>query len=520
MRHAPRLLTYSTLRFASNYKLNIFQMSFSLRASVGLRITVVAILTLILLIPTAMIEGLIREREDRRNNAVAEVSEKWGGLQIIAGAVLIVPYKLVQLEQQTDDKGKTLTRKLGETVQYLHLLPQTLELSADLRPEIRHRGIYDIPLYSATVKLSGTFSLLELQSLSLEQPEHILWHEATLAIGISDLRGIREAIPIVWDDKTQYANPGLLSREVIGNIPPSLSKPPMRSVIDAEYGSDSPSTLSSSLSGGVSIKLSDPTLKDSSSALHTFSATLHLNGSEAFMVVPVGKETTVKISSSWTNPSAIGAYLPEQPLNATSSGFSGSWKVLHLNRNYPQAWIGNAYRIYHSAFGVRLLLPIDEYQKNMRTVKYAIMFIGLTFLAFIMTELLNRIAIHPIQYLLIGLALVIFYVLLLSFSEQIGFNWAYLVSSFAVIGLITGYAKSVLKSGVAALFIAGVLAILYGFLFTILQLQDYALLLGSLLLFVTLALVMYLTRKIDWFTAGKELDERAKESVSPNPRSE
>lgn len=489
-------------------------MGFSLRSSVGLRIIIIAILTLILLIPTAMIDGLIAERENRRDAAVQEVSDKWGGEQTLAGAVLIIPYKFVQLERQTDDKGKTTTKKVGETSQYIYLLPQSLNIAVELAPEIRHRGIYDIPLYNAKAKLSGAFSLAELQNLSIEQPENIQWQDATLAIGISDLRGIRDVIPIEWNGKTLYANPGLPSREVIGNVPLNPYKPKPRPSAYLDFELDPPPQGSSASGSGVSAKLADPTLKDSATALYAFSATLNLNGSETFRVVPVGKETIVKISSSWTNPSAIGAYLPEQPLNATSSGFAGTWKVLHLNRDYPQAWIGGAYRIYASAFGVKLLLPVDEYQKNARTVKYAIMFIGLTFLAFIMTELLNRIAIHPIQYLLIGLALVIFYVLLLSFSEQIGFNWAYVVSSLAVIGLIASYAKSVLKSGVATAFIAGILVILYGFLFTILQLQDYALLLGSLLLFVALALVMHLTRKIDWFNAGKELDERAKESAA------
>ncbi|MFN3426829.1 MAG: cell envelope integrity protein CreD [Candidatus Thermochlorobacter sp.] len=483
-------------------------MAVSLRSSVGLRIIIIAILTLILLIPTAMIEGLITERESRRNTAVQEVSSKWGSEQILAGAILIIPYKLIQLEQQTDDKGKTITRKVGESLQYIHLLPQSLNITVELLPEIRHRGIYAIALYNAKIKLAGVFSLAELSNLSIEQPENIQWHEATLAIGITDLKGIRDAIPIEWNGKTMFANPGLPTREVIGNLPFNPYKAQRQPVANYEFEPTQQSTSGS----GVSVKLNDPSLKDSSNALYAFSTMLNLNGSEEFMVVPVGKETTVSISSSWSSPSAIGAYLPEQPLNATSDGFQGTWKVLHLNREYPQAWIGNAYRIYNSVFGVRLLLPVDEYQKNTRTVKYAVMFIGLTFLTFLMTELLNRIAIHPIQYLLIGLALVIFYVLLLSLSEQIGFNWAYILSSLAVIGLITGYAKSVLKSTLAAVLITGILVILYGFLFTILQLQDYALLLGSLLLFVTLALVMYLTRKIDWFNAGKALDESAKES--------
>jgi inner membrane protein len=484
-------------------------MAFSLRTSIGLRLVLIAILTLILLIPTALITNLITEREARRNAAVLEVSDKWGSDQIIAGAVLIIPYKVI-LRQFGTQGNSSIT---GENLKYIYLLPQTLHITAELTPEIRRRGIYDVALYRADVQLSGQFSLSELKTLDIEQPENIEWHHATLAIGISDLKGIRDVIPIEWQGKTLLANPGLPSRDVIGN----LSASPYRSQLrlgtfpDADFAANTGGQYA--LSGGVSVKLSDLSFRNADSALYRFSAMLRLNGSEAFMVVPVGKETRLTVSSNWAHPSAIGAYLPEQPIETTSNGFSATWKVLHLNRDYPQAWFDNAYSIYNSAFGVRLLLPIDEYQKNMRSIKYAMMFIGLTFIALIMTELLMRTAIHPIQYLLIGLALLIFYVLLLSLSEHIGFNWAYILSSLAVVGLIAGYTKSMLQNFTSAALLAGILVVLYGFLFTILQLQDYALLLGSLLLFLTLVLVMYLTRKIDWFNAGQLLDKAGSEKT-------
>ncbi len=486
-------------------------MAFSLRASIGLRLVLIAILTLILLIPTALITNLITEREARRNAAVLEVSDKWGSDQIIAGAMLIIPYKVI-LRQFGMQGNSPVT---GENLKYIYLLPQTLNITAELTPEIRRRGIYDVALYRADVQLSGQLSLSELKTLDIEQPENIEWHHATLALGISDLKGIRDVIPIEWQGKTLLANPGLPSRDVIGNLSVNPYKPQPRLGM---FPPDDDFTASiggqHALSGGVSVKLTDLSFRNADSALYTFSATLRLNGSEAFMVVPVGKETRLTVSSNWAHPSAIGAYLPEQPIEATSNGFSATWKVLHLNRDYPQAWFDNAYSIYNSAFGVRLLLPIDEYQKNMRSIKYAIMFIGLTFIALIMTELLMRTAIHPIQYLLIGLALLIFYVLLLSLSEHIGFNWAYILSSLAVVGLIAGYTKSVLQNFTSAALLSGILVVLYGFLFTVLQMQDYALLLGSLLLFLTLVLVMYLTRKIDWFNAGQLLDKAGNEEAN------
>jgi inner membrane protein len=193
--------------------------------------------------------------------------------------------------------------------------------------------------------------------------------------------------------------------------------------------------------------------------------------------------------------------LPEKR-DVTPQNFSASWKILHLNRNYPQSWTGNAYAVKESAFGVKLLLAIDEYQKTTRTAKYAIMFFALTFLSFFMAEVMTRRVIHPIQYVLIGLALVIFYTLLLSISEQVNFNTAYVISSAAIIALITAYTRSVQSNWRATGIIFGILTILYGFLYIILQLQDYALLLGSIGLFVILGLVMYITRKIDWFAIG------------------
>ncbi len=482
---------------------------FSLKKSIVLRLFIIAFLSLILLIPAAMIQELISEREQRRNAAVLEVSDKWGSEQTLAGLVLSVPHKVALREQQTDDKGKVTVKTVGEKIEYVHLLPEVLDIKAHLTPEIRHRGIYDIALYNAAVQFSGKFSLAELRDLAIDQPENLQWENATVSLGISDLKGIREVIPITWNGRELIANPGLPTRDVVGNVAVKQTTFNTRPISSFADDYDRETVAQGALASGVTAKLNEPTLKDSTVSTYTFSAALNLNGSETFRVVPIGKQTTVTLSSSWTNPSAIGAYLPEKPLNAEPQGFSATWKVLHLNRDYPQAWIGNAHRIYNSAFGVKLLMPIDEYQKNMRTAKYAIMFIGLTFLAFFMTELLNKTAIHPIQYLLIGLALVIFYILLLSLSEQFGFNTAYILSSVGVIGLIAFYAQSVLRKTAPTVFITGILVILYGFLFTILQLQDYALLLGSLLLFIALALVMALTRNIDWFNAAQVLEEKA-----------
>ena len=264
----------------------------------------------------------------------------------------------------------------------------------------------------------------------------------------------------------------------------------------------------------------------------SFSIDLALKGSQLLYFIPTGQETNVKMTSNWQNPSFDGAFLPTSPAIINAKGFEAQWKVLHLNRNFPQSWLGNNYfvgsnpqdanattdynayaspeinadgvtkglnDISTSAFGVNLLLPIDGYAQSTRAVKYAVLFIGLTFLVFYFLELLNNISVHPFQYLLIGLGLCIFYILLISISEHLDFDLGYFIASAMTIGLIAWYANSILKQGKLATLVGGTLVVLYGFIFVIIQLQDYALLVGGLGLFAILALVMYFSRKINWY---------------------
>ena len=247
--------------------------------------------------------------------------------------------------------------------------------------------------------------------------------------------------------------------------------------------------------------------------------------------MPLGRTTQVSVRSDWPNPSFDGAFLPDER-EVNESGFTARWEVLHLNRNFPQAWKGSQYRFttpstnepdpsdyYYDrpaevvpiasteasgySFGVNLLRSVDEYQKATRAAKYAILFIALTFLVFFFVETLNRKRIHPVQYLLVGLALCIFYALLVAISEQLSFNLAFILSSVAVTLLITLYCHSIFRHQKLTLFIGLLLVLLYGFVFTLIQLQDYALLIGSIGLFGILAVVMYFSRKIDWYALAE-----------------
>jgi inner membrane protein len=221
-----------------------------------------------------------------------------------------------------------------------------------------------------------------------------------------------------------------------------------------------------------------------------------INGSEQLLFTPVGKETTVTLSSPWRDPSFTGDQLPDHRIS--DSGFVATWKNLGHSHNFPQAWKDENFDIQASSFGADLFIPVNSYQKTMRSIKYAILCILLTFAAFFIIETVNKRSVHPFQYALIGLALILFYTLLLSFSEYIGFNIAYIIASLATVGLIAWFVKGLLQSSKPTSVLSVVLVLLYSYIFTILQLQDYSLLLGSIGLFLTLGVIMHFSKKIQW----------------------
>jgi len=421
-----------------------------LRNSITIKSAIIGILTLILLIPAGMIRNLIHERSSLRNSVISEISYKWGNPQTIAGPIITIPYK----------KYHEQDNKLVESIHYVHFLPESLDISGQINPEIRYRAIYKVVVYNSVLEFNGNFTKPDFSDWKIKDSD-ILWEDATLSIRIPDMRGIKDNIKIDWNKESYDVNPGINNQN--------------------NYT-------------GVSTNIKFNENKD-----YNFHFSLNLNGSENLNFIPVGKETNIALNSTWCNPSFEGSFLPYER-DITEDGFTANWKVLHLNRSYPQKWRGDSYSIDSSFFGVKLLLPVDHYQKSLRSVKYAIMFISLTFLVFFFTEILNKKRIHPIQYLLVGLGLSIFYSLLVSLSEQISFNLAYLIASVSIISLITIYSHSIFKSRKLTIIIASVLIILYVFLFVILQMHDYSLLLGSIGLFISLAIVMYLSKKIDWYS--------------------
>lgn len=429
-----------------------------MKTSITARVVIIGALTLILLIPSFMIQALIHDRQDRRNEALDEVSEKWGGNQVVSGPILSIPF----MDYFVNAEGVNTSR-----LAYVHILPEDLEIIGQIYPELRRRGIYDVVLYNSDLNLKGHFVMPSFADLKVS-PQDIVWSDALMSLGVSDMKGLTKQVVFQVDGETLMANPGIETHDV--------------------------------LASGLSCLIGDISGK----SRLDFALDINLNGSDNIQFTPVGKETRVRVQSDWTNPSFDGSFLPAHH-TLQQDGFEASWKVLHLNRNFPQAWVGDKNHIQNAAFGVGLLIPVDQYQKTMRTTKYAIMFLGLTFLSFFMIELLNcKVVMHPIQYLLIGFSLLVFYTLLLSISEHISFGAAYIIASLATIVLISAYTLSALKSRKQTLVIFLVLLLLYIYLFIVIQLQDYALLLGSIGLFLILSLVMYLTRKIDWFASFED----------------
>lgn len=434
--------------------------------SVMLKLVTITFLILVLWVPSLMVMSIIEERESMSKTAQEEVGLKWAGYQTIGGPIVVVP---VQYTEKTVLDGKEASKSYAK---HLKILPVDFKIDGDIIPKTLRRGIFEIVVYESNLDVSGQFNFEGIE-LTDHLIDRIMWEKARMIIGVSDLRGISSDINLTIDGRSATVEPGIGDIKMNG--------------------------------GGVSapIQLGDLEKKEM-----TFHFKLQLQGSKNLSFLPVGSRTSVTFKSSWPSPSFQGNFLPKTR-EVGDEGFEASWQILELNRDFPKYWIGNTYdeSLLNSESGTDLLMPIDDYQKSMRSAKYAIMTIGLTFLIFFIIEMLNRRKIHPFQYVLVGLALVIFYLLLVSLSEQLSFNLAYLISATAIIGVITMYSSAIFKKKKQVLLLASVMAALYGFVFVTLQLADFALLLGSIGMLVILSLVMYFTKNINWYAMSFKTPE-------------
>ena len=451
--------------------------------SLMLKLIVIAFIILLLLIPSILVEDLIRQRRNLRDEAQREIASKFGGEQTIGGPVLSVPYEH-PVTVETED-GPRRSIRTG----YAHFLPTAIDIQGGLVPEERRRGIFTAVLYNTDLTVRGHFGGLNVEALNL--PDGALrWEDALFTVGISDMTGVSAEITVEFNGEGYRMGPGTVTKDVFTS------------------GANVPVTIT-----GAEERME-------------FRFDLDLNGSAGLYFRPFGATTDVNLESAWPDPSFDGTFLPTDH-EVTDTKFAAHWTVLQLNRNYPQQGVGaytprlesNNFSQYSyrdldgiggytdDRFGVKLLLPVDEYSKIYRSTNYSVLFIIITFLTFFFIEVLNRRRVHPIQYILIGAAVLLFYVLLLSISEHQYFDVAYFISAAAITALITGYAAAVLRNVRLTALVGGLLVVLYVFFYSLLQLQDYALLIGSLGLLIILGLVMYLTRNVDWYGIGsRDLD--------------
>ncbi len=442
--------------------------------SLGFRSLVIAILTLIMLIPLLFVNDTIRERSNRYHGVLSEIANTWGKQQTITGPVLVVPYvkHLVTINTITDNKGesKTISKDVFNDKSMI-ILPQELDISGEMQENYRKRGIYHSLVYSADLTLQGHFNIEALLEACSSQCS-INWDKAWLAVGLNDTKAITEASHMNWDGASISISPGSKIPSLIHNG------------FHAQLNGAAPKT-----------------------PLPTFRMHLTVNGSKGIRFAPLGEVTTAKITSSWPHPSFQGEVPPKEQ-EITSDGFSAKWQIPNLARNYPQHWnmaekntdpqrlLSPSYDLYRFTTGVDLFEPVSLYSKISRASKYGILFIALTYITFLIFELTVRTKPHFVQYILIGLALSLFYLLLVSLAEHIAFLYAYLVAAGVTVLLITLYTSAVLEKKSRALWVGLLLTGLYGVLYTLLHMEDYALLAGSALLLVVLSVLMYVTRRI------------------------
>lgn len=413
--------------------------------SLTLKLALLAFLGLLFLIPLQMIKQVIKERQLNGEKVKKEISDQWATKQCFAGPVLNIPVRTIP----SDKDEKSVTK-------IWHILPENLEIYGNIKPEIRYRGIYQSVVYESELKIKGYLTIPVEDALKNYE---VSWNEAYYTVGISDNRGLKGTIILKTDSTELDAEPGVRDNDIFQS--------------------------------GISFM--NPVVKPGNKVI--FVMNLNLSGSEGLLLTPLGKSTFAHLQSEWTSPSFNGSFLPVKR-DIDEKGFSAEWEVTHLNRNFPQHWIGGAFHPLESSFGLDLFQPVDHYQKSWRSSRYGLLFIALTFLVLIFLEITRKESIHVFHYFLVSLGLTLFFSLLNSLSEQVGFNAAYLISSTATILMLSIFTGTLFREKKTALIVFGMLVILYSFIFVLLTLNDYAYLAGNIGLFLLLAIIMRLAVKL------------------------
>jgi inner membrane protein len=440
------------------------------KESIVVKLMSIGFLILILMIPSTWVERLILERQMRADDVIAEVSGKWAASQTLTGPVLMIPFR--QIEKVDEWTNGVKHTRLVERNHRAYFLPDELNVTGSIKAEKLHRGIFDVAVYDSKINIKSIFGTPSFAKWNVPD-EQIFWSDAELLLGINHLQGIHENPKIVSGDRA-FASES--SAKVGFNL-----------------GNEQTAT-------GIVVPLDWKSKED---VLKEVDIALALKGSERLYFVPIGKSTSVSLAGDWASPSFDGKMLPTTR-ETNESNFKATWKVLSFNRPIADQWIDNDQPLSGNEFGVRFLIPADQYQKSMRTAKYDALIIILAFVALFLVEITRRVRIHPFQYILVGVALIVYYTLLLSISEHLGYNAAYAIASAATVLLLALYSITFLHVRSLVVLFSSVMSLFYVFIFVIIQAEDYSLLIGSVGLFIITGVVMYFSRNIKWYKEKTE----------------
>jgi inner membrane protein len=439
-------------------KTNFFQ-------SATAKMILVGLLTLVLLIPLFFVQDLISERSRRQKEVVSEVSELWGKDVEFYGPIMKIPYKSFSETTIVDEKTKVSRIERFTSVEYAYFFPEELKNKSDVKKNISlKRGIYNNVVFTANMNFDGFFKSPNFEKLGIK-PEDIIWDKATIIVKTTNLKSIKSDLKIKLNNQ----------------------------MFDFESKTDEDTQYGTLETTNFNHKLLEANAKID------FNFSMKYNGSNSITFVPIGKTTFVAVNSDWESPSFMGMFAANDTTKSISNkGFHADWKILDINRSFSQQYSQKLPNLNEYSFGVKLIETVDEYQQNERASKYGFLVIGLTFLIFFLIQSISKVNIHIFQYSMIGIALIMFYTLLISITEHSSFSLAYAIAGTSVIVLITLYSISILKDKKFPMFIGISLSVLYTFIFIIIQLEDYALLVGSIGLFAILSAVMYFSRRIEW----------------------
>ncbi|MBP1860803.1 cell envelope integrity protein CreD [Rhizobium herbae] len=447
----------------------------TLLSSPGVKFIMIGFISVALLIPTLLVWGLVEERGRRAEEVSSRIAKGWGGPQVLNGPYVAVPFEVNR--NQTID-GRIVWQTVTE---WALLMPETLSVDSKLATEERKLSIYTLPVYNARIAISGKFAPGMIDDLRQIEGKPDL-DRAMLVMSIADITGIRSDAGVRIDG---------------GPLMPF--DPGMKAITSLMLGSPEPYGSPAKLDSGVNRPIGRALVESG----FAFAMDLSLNGSGSFAVAPAGQTTHFSAEANWPHPGFEGLFLPEEK-SIDGKGFSAKWTIPYLARGVDRVVSGSVMPLSNSLMSINMVEPVKFYQVVARTLKYSIGFFSVVFLAVFIIELKSARKVHWIQYVLTGLALVVFYILLLALAEHTGFEIAYVLASLATAGLISTYVGSVTGSARRGAGLAFVLCTAYAVMYLILREDEYALLAGALISFVTIAATMFSTRAVDWSGTGRK----------------